>query len=176
MALVGLAFVACAVMGSASAGTPKVCSETGVTLAVAKKALGANSGIGVEGVSETARCAIQTGVGSKPPSGCINAEATCINADVYIYPAASFASTVATQTMTLQHYGRGVTKTAVSGAGAGAVLFRAKSYGGAENPALIFQAGKYTVMISTPVAGVPPPPAFYPRWEVLARAIYSHLS
>jgi hypothetical protein len=67
-------------------------------------------------------------------------------------------------------------KTPFRGAGSGAVLLTASSYGGdATNPLVMFKAGAYTVEIEGPFGGLSEPNSVYKKWEALAREIYAHL-
>lgn len=161
-------------VGSAAAATPKQCSEAKITTAIVKKVFGPTGIIAGKGVSQTGRCALQSGVHGKAPTGCDLPGKTCVNTDVVLKPASEFATILADEVAQLHEYGH-VHKTSIAGSGSGAVLLTASSYGGVTNPEVVLKAGAYTVQIVGPFAGMGEPNAVLHDWETLGRQIYAHL-
>lgn len=162
--------------GTALAATPRICREAKVTAAVVRHVFGATATIGGEGVSESGRCAIESGVHGKPPSGCVQGDPTCINTDVLLHRASAYKNTLAGEIDELNQYGH-AHKAAFSGAGKGAYLLTStKGYGGEANPMVLFKAGRYTVIINGPFAGQGEPASVYREWEKLGRAIHARES
>jgi hypothetical protein len=160
---------------AAAPATPSVCATAGVTASVVTKIFGATAKADPPGASQVGRCPIEAGIGSKPPTGCQEPSKTCTNTDVELQPASNFQTDITAEVTQLDDYGH-ASKTAVTGAGTGAVLLRSTNYGGVTNPLLLFQAGSYTVIIAGPFGGVADTNSVYRQWEALARVIHTHLA
>jgi hypothetical protein len=160
---------------ASASGASKVCNETGVTRSAVRKAFGPTARIGGEGVSESGRCPIESGLNGKPPSECLDGLPACLDTDVLVTPAHDFKADVESKIEELDSYGH-ARKTPFSGAGSGAVLLTSNDYGEVTNPAVIFEAGPKTVFIEGPFGGQGETPKVYKQWEALARTIHAHLS
>lgn len=107
-----------------------------------------------------------------PTQGCSGVECT----DVFIIgPKSKLATDLAYQVAELKEYGgRHVSTRPVSGAGSGAVLLTATSYGTPGyglGPVLFLAAGSHTLSIQGSLGGKPN----FSKWEKLAHSVYVHL-
>jgi hypothetical protein len=93
---------------------------------------------------------------------------------VVLEKAKYFSAEVASDIQELNDYGH-ARKKAVAGAGKGAVLLTANSYGLGSDPLLAFKAGKYALTIEPSTGGQSETAAVYRQWEKLARAVHSRL-
>jgi hypothetical protein len=151
----------------ASAASSAVCSKLGATGAVVTGIFGAGAKTSTYKATTTTYCDITPpGVS---PDGCSTHECT----DVFDFTT-GLSADVAYQAAEFKEYGRGVSEVPVAGAGAGAVLLKAASYGSSSyglGPVLFFAGGHGTIAIQGSLGG---PPVFK-KWEALARAIHAHL-
>jgi hypothetical protein len=160
---------------ASAAATPPVCKDAGVTVAMVQKVFGPGARLGGEGISESGRCPIESGVDGKPPSNCLDGLPECLDTDVTLEPASEFKAEVKSRIEELGDYGDAHEKP-FPGAGPGAVLLTASDYGGVTAPTVTFEAGTKAVSIGGPFGGEGQTPKVYKQWEALARAIHKHLS
>jgi hypothetical protein len=158
---------------SRAAASTAFCAKLGATGSVVRKIFGAGATPSdTKGSSTYCQITPANAPTTGPTPGCSGVECT----DVFISGAKSaFASTVAGQVAELKQFGGGhVSKRAVAGAGAGAVLVTDTHYGDPSEglgPVLFLQAGSHTIAIQGSLGG---PPVFS-QWEKLARAVHSRL-
>jgi hypothetical protein len=180
-AVLAMAAAICAAAGAAgpdvasAAATPPLCMDAGVTVAVVQKVFGPGARLGGEGISESGRCPIESGVDGKPPSNCLDGLPECLDTEVTLGPAREFKAEVKSRIEELGDYGHAHEKP-FPGAGPGAVLLTSSDYGGATAPTVVFEAGPKAVSIGGPFGGEGQTAKVYKQWEALARAIHKHLS